>query len=154
MTSPWSTDPPRPPRPTTPPPPPARPPGPPARPDGPGEEPARVVRGRDEIEHLLDDALATRMEEDPTLPHFVSDPRAGLAGVIATAEWLLGHTARTPITRDVAAPTRAVWSRERGRALDVVEGTGPARPNITDDHAAFVRRTLDWAGIPSAPRPL
>jgi len=113
-----------------------------------------VVRTRDDIEHLLDDALAAQADPDPELPHFVTDPHAGLAGVIATAEWLIGRTPRTPITRDVAGPTRAVWSRERGRALDVIEGTSARLPGITDDHAAYVRRTLDWAGTATAPRPL
>jgi hypothetical protein len=154
VNSPWTPEP-RPPRPPNPPP---RRPGPPpgfgAPPPPAADEPARVVRSRAEVEHLLDDALATQHDSDPTLPHFVSDPMQGLAGVIATARWLLAHSQATPITRDHAPPTRAVWGRERARALDVIDGVGTPRPGITDDYAAFVRRTLDWVGIASASRPL
>ncbi|MEU0938944.1 hypothetical protein [Embleya sp. NPDC005971] len=118
------------------------------------DDPARTARSRADVEHLLDDALAAADEDDPALPHFVSDPRAGLAGVIATVEWVLGHTHATPITGDHTPVTVRVWSRERGRALDVIEGASGRIRGITDDYAAFVKRTLDWIGIPSANRPL
>jgi hypothetical protein len=129
--------------------------------------PANVIKTREELESLRDDALRLQRDaggihpELPWLPPNSEDE--GLRGILNSVRWLLGEIDTFPITdelhvRPVAGllpscspgpdglPTVRQIGREKQGAEDAILRNGHFRL-IPEWYAAGTLRTLEWATL-------
>ncbi|MEV8590894.1 hypothetical protein AB0424_28540 [Streptomyces sp. NPDC051180] len=129
------------------------PPAAPARdlPDG-------IVRARQELERLRDDAIASQPVGDPlsvqVVPWCSPDGiPSWLEGVVDTTRWLLGERPYAPISRQVAPYPELPVGQVRLASEDCI--FGHKWHDVSEWYAGAVKQTIVWArGAEDEPRPL
>jgi hypothetical protein len=140
----------------------------PAAPPPPAPLPDFIVRSREEVERLRDDAKAEMELGDwgdnlealaagRRVTVHAAHPQLMAEGVYEMCRWLLGERDDGPITREISScpPTQAEVGREVSTAQDVIERLSVFRPggprwqDPHEDYACGVRNTVRWARNPT-----